>query len=53
MTDNTVAKIDSQQRKRDALPVLHVVMPVTKLFSKPTMQIIDGRLVAVVTAKPA
>ena len=53
MTENTVAKNDSHFRAGEALPLVQVVMPVTKLFSKPTMQIIDGRLVAVVTAKSA
>lgn len=53
MTENTVAKNDRHQRERDAFSLLQVVMPVTRLFSKPTMQIVDGQLVVVVIAKPA
>ena len=53
MTENTVAKNDSHSREREPLTLLQVVMPVTKLFSRPTLQIIDGRLVAVVIPKPA
>ena len=53
MTENTVATNDSHAREREPFPLLQVVMPVTKQFSRPTMQIIDGQLVAVVVSKPA
>ena len=53
MTENRVAKTDSHQGKRETPSLLQAVMPVTQLFSRPTLQIIDGRLVAVVIAKPA
>ncbi len=48
MPENSVAQIDTQPRERESFPRLHAVMPVTKLVSKPRLQIVDGQLAAVV-----
>jgi hypothetical protein len=55
MTEKSSGTIDRQKpRQRESFPRLQAVMPVTKLSLKPTLQIVDGRLAAVVLVpKPA
>ncbi len=48
MSEKTVHISQGSKRDRESFPRLQAVMPVTKLVRKPTLQIIDGKLVAVV-----